>query len=116
MMSNILTQCEIDSITLTYLVSGHSHRENDNAHSVIERVTSKTTIYNPAELEAIIKVAFRKNRCFLNVLTHKDVIDFKNESAFLEYRSALQDKTTDRGPNETPKRVIYFDWTTKTKS
>ena len=95
MLSNVLNECEIDSISLTYLVSGHSHSENDNAHSVIEQMSLKTTVYTPAEWEAVIKCSFRKNRCFLDVMTHLDVIDYKSELAFPEYKNVLQDKTTE---------------------
>ena len=34
--------CDIQSISLIYLVSGHSHSENDNAHSVIEQKWPET--------------------------------------------------------------------------
>eukprot|EP00111_Clytia_hemisphaerica_P014703 TCONS_00043339-protein len=93
MLSYALSVYDIDSITLTFLVSGHSQNENDNAHSVIERMVSKKTIYTPAEWEAVIQCAFKTNRCVFTVLEHGDIIDFKKERAFPEFRSVLQDKT-----------------------
>ncbi|XP_057305163.1 uncharacterized protein LOC130642101 [Hydractinia symbiolongicarpus] len=93
MLSDIMYTCGINSITLIYLVSGHSHSENDNAHSMIEQMVRNKTIYTSAEWETIIKCAFKKNRCFLEVLNHRDIIDYKNVSAFPEFNSVMLDKT-----------------------
>ena len=41
-------------------MSGHSQNENDNAHSDIEHMYRKRTIYTPAECEAIIHCTFKK--------------------------------------------------------
>ena len=62
----------IDSITLTYLISGHSQSENDNAHSLIEQMARKKTIYSPVEWESVIQCAFKKNPCSVEVLEHCD--------------------------------------------
>ena len=93
MLSFALNTLPIESITLTYLVSGHSHSENDNAHSVIEQLASNKTIYTPAEWEAVIKCAFKKHPCNLTVLEHKDILDFKSTNAFPDYSLVLSDKT-----------------------
>ena len=93
MLCYALTLHDIDSVTLTYLVSGHSQNENDNAHSVIEKMVSKKTIYTPAEWEAVIQCAFKKNPCVFTVLEHGDIIDFKNAKAFPEFKAVLGDKT-----------------------
>lgn len=58
MLSDIMFMCDIHSINLTYLVSGHSHSENDNAHSLIEQMARKKTIYTPVEWETVIQCAF----------------------------------------------------------
>lgn len=93
MLSSAMTNNpSIKSITLTYLVSGHSHSENDNAHSLIEQMSRKKTIYTPAEWETIIKCSFKKNVCDVIVLEHKDIIDFKNVDAFPEYKLVFNDK------------------------
>ena len=44
MLSHAVIVLNIDSITLTFLVSGHSHSENDNAHSVIEKMARDKTV------------------------------------------------------------------------
>ena len=78
---------------MTYLVSGHTQSENDNAHSVIEQMASKSTLYTPSEWEALIQCSFKKNRCNMNVLDHSTIIDFKNADAFPEYADVYSDKT-----------------------
>ena len=93
MLSYALLTLPIEYLALTYLVSGHSHSENDNAHSVIERLASNKTIYAPTEWEAVIQCAFKKNPCVFNVLEHQDVLDFKSPTAFPNYVDVLNDKT-----------------------
>ena len=93
MLSYVLNNYDIDLIVLTYLVSGHSQSENDNAHSVIEQMARKKTIYSPVEWETVIQCSFKKNPCTLEVLEHGDIIDFKSVAAFPEYKSVFADKT-----------------------
>ena len=64
---NIFHNFDVNSIILTYLVSGHSQ----NAHSTIEQMAKKKTIYSPAEWEVVIDCAFRKNVCTLEILEHE---------------------------------------------
>ena len=55
--------------------AGHSHSENDNAHSFLDRIlyiSRRNTIYTPA----IIPCDFKKNECSLEVIEHNDVINF----------------------------------------
>ena len=61
MLLDVLNNFDIDSITLTYLISGHSKSENGNAHSLIEQMARKKTIYSPVEWESVIQCAFKKN-------------------------------------------------------
>ena len=61
MLLDVLNNFDIDSITLTYLLSGHSKSENGNAHSLIEQMARKKTIYSPVEWESVIQCAFKKN-------------------------------------------------------
>ena len=95
MLSYALVNYNINSIRLTYLVSGHSQSENDNAHSLIERMSSKSTIYTPAEWESLIQCSFNKNQCFIEVLDHSSIIDFKCQEAFPEYADVYTDKTNE---------------------
>ena len=87
---------KIKSITLIYLVSENSHSENDNTHSVIEQLSRKKTIYTPAQWEAAIQCAFKKNSYFLEVLEQSDIIDFKSTTAFPEFKSIMLDKMEDK--------------------
>ena len=41
MLSDVPNNFDIDSITLTYLISGHSQSGNDNTHSLIEQMARK---------------------------------------------------------------------------
>lgn len=92
MMSYAIKKFGIQSITVTYLVSGHSYNENDTAHSVIERMVTNKTIYTQAEWEATIQCSFKKNPCVFNVLEHHETIDFENPKAFPEYHEVLNEK------------------------
>lgn len=96
MLSGITHTCKIKSITLIYLVSENSHSENDNTHSVIEQISRKKTIYTPAQWEAAIQCAFKKNSYFLEVLEQSDIIDFKSTTAFPEFKSIMLDKMEDK--------------------
>ena len=76
-------------LSLNFLVSGHSQNDNDNADSVIEAATRKHTIYRVVQWETAIEFAFKKNEVEINTLSHKDVIDFQNESFSPEYVNML---------------------------
>ena len=78
MLSYVLNNYDIDSISLIFLVSGYSQSENDNAHS--------------AEWEAVIQCSFKRNQCHFHVLEPQDIIDFKSKDAFPQYISVLNDK------------------------
>ena len=93
MLPDIMSTCKIKPITLIYLVLGHPHSENGIAHSVIELISMKKTIYTIAEQEAIIQCTFKKNSCFLEVLEHSDIIDFQTKTVFPEFKSVILDKT-----------------------
>jgi len=74
MLSYALENYNINSIRLTYLVS---------------------TIYTPAEWESLIQCSFNKNQCFIEVLDHSSIIDFKSQEAFPEYADVYTDKTNE---------------------
>lgn len=95
MLSFALSTLSIESLALTYLVSGHSHSENDNAHSVIERMASNKTVYTPAEWEAVIQCSFKKHPCVFKALDYQDILDFKSPTAFPNYSFVLNDKTVE---------------------
>ncbi len=104
MLSSILNEMKFKMIELTFLVPGHSQNENDTAHSVIEKYTKDKTIYTPAQWESTIPQAFKKNDCFMTVLTFKDVIDYKNPAFFPSYRKVLDDKCY---PIDGGKKVMW---------
>ena len=60
MLNEALHNFKFDSITLNFLVSGHSQNENDNAHSTIESGCHNRTIYTTNKLEILIQMAFKK--------------------------------------------------------
>ena len=92
MLSYVLNNYDIDSISLIFLVSGHSQSENDNAHSVVEQTARNKTIYTSAEWEAVIQCSFKRNQCHFHVLEHQNIIDFKSKDAVPQYISVLNDK------------------------
>ena len=72
---------------LTYFVPGHGQSENDTAHSTIERQYRNRTILTPMRWKTTIEQGFKQNECIVTVLTHDDIIDFKNSKAFPAYCS-----------------------------
>ena len=78
MFSDMLNKLKFDVIEFTFLVPGHSQNENDIAHSVIEKHIRDMTIYTPAQWEVGSTQAFQRNKCIMTVLTHKDIINYKN--------------------------------------
>lgn len=92
MLNATLHDLNLESVRLTYLVSGHSQSENDTAHSVIERMANGKTVYTPLEWHTLIECAFKKNRCTLDVMEYKDITDYKNPTAFPEHASVYTDK------------------------
>ena len=73
--------------------------------TVIEQTARKKTISTPAEWETVIQGSFKKNNCTLEVLEHKDIIDFKNTDTFPEYKLVMLDKTEeDMTEEETAKK------------
>ena len=92
-------------IDLTFLVSGHSQNENDNAHSVIEGHTRNLTIYTPSQWETHIENSFMKNECIMDVITHDMIINLKCKEFFRDYAMVLNDKITvevDASSNDSP--------------
>ena len=91
MLNEVLHNFKFDSITLNFLVSGHSQNENDNAHSTIESGCRNRTIYTTNQLEILIQMAFKKNVCKVIRVFHEDIINYKSFVAFPQYLSVLKD-------------------------
>ena len=51
-----------DMVTLSFLVSGHSQNEKENAHSLIETKSSNKVVYTTEQWQAVIRMSFHKNR------------------------------------------------------
>ena len=86
-----IAQLKFDSITLNFLVSGHSQNENDHAHSTTESGCRNRTMYTMNQLEILIQMAFKKNVCKVIRVFHKDIINYKSFVAFPQYLSVLKD-------------------------
>ena len=100
---------EIDEVGINYLISGHSYNENDTAHSVIESAFRKNTLYTMAQWETAIQMAFKKSPAEVNVLTHRDIVDFQNPDAFPEYSDVLSDKVYENN-NSSLKKESKIYW------
>ena len=109
MLSYALNNHNLDTIRLTYLVSGHSQSENDNAHSVIEVMARKKTLYTPSDWGTLIQCAFKKNKCTFTVLEHDDIKDFKNPIAFPEYSKVYADKIAEEMTPEQREKQIALN-------
>lgn len=79
----------LESVDITFLVSGHSQNENDNAHSVIEGHTRNLT---PSLWKTNIQNSFQKNEAIVNVMDHRQFINFKDKEYFKEYSVVFADK------------------------
>lgn len=73
------TSRNVNDVSLNFLMSGHSVMTADSVHAVIERATSKKTVYAPSEWLTLIANC-RYEPCPYNVikLTYKDFDDWKS--------------------------------------
>lgn len=91
MMCEAMKMFGFDSLSLNFLVSGHSQNENDTAHSVIEAACRNKTIYTTNQWEISIQMAFKKNVCKVVRVFHRDIINYKSPIAFPQFTSVLKD-------------------------
>ena len=95
MLNEVLHNFKFDSITLNFLVSGHSQNENDNEHSTTESGCHNHTIYNTNQLEILVQMALKKNVCKVIRVFHQDIINYKSFVVIPQYLSVLKDTVVD---------------------
>ena len=81
MLSIAICTFNFDSITMHYLVTGHSQTEADSAHSCIEAYIHDREIYTMDEWIFSIRMAFTSHRPEVQKVRFDDIIDFKNSKA-----------------------------------
>ena len=73
----------IESITLSYLETGHTQMECDSMHSAIEQAKSGINVFVPSQWETVMNLARRNNPYIVANLTYDDFYDLKKlENAY----------------------------------
>ena len=93
MLSIALNIFIFDTVTMNYLVTGHSQNENDCAHSCIEKHTKDITIFTPDQWETAIQISFLKKQVEVHRSGFEDTIDLKDSTSLHSYRNTLTSET-----------------------
>lgn len=108
MLMNAVQQLKIPSITLNFLIVGHTQNEGDAMHSLIEKQKKRTLrsgpIYIPAQWVTVIKDAKKTGRPFIvNELDYDSFFDLKSLEAKIPINFQY---------DETRERIFWQDVTT----
>ena len=66
----------LKAMSFVFLEKGHTHNENDTAHSCIEKAKSGVRIDHPYQWQTLIQAACRKNPFDVTWMNHTDFYDF----------------------------------------
>lgn len=113
MLNEAVVNLGLEKVELIFLVPGHSHNENDVAHSTIERRYRDRTIYTPSQWETTIEQSFVKNKCSVTVLTHEDIINFKEVKVFPKYKTVLSDKCKYKGKKVMWSNLVHVKFSSR---
>ena len=97
MLSIAMELFKFEELGVNYLVSGHSHTENDNAHITIEDNVRNEHVYTTDDWALKILNAFKKKEVNMMRPTYGDFFDFKKIpqfAGFLRGRLTYKDSAT----------------------
>ena len=79
----------LKAMSFVFLEKGHTHNENDTAHSCIEKAKSGVRIDHPYQWQTLIQAAYRKNPFDVTWMNQTDFYDFSNNIGWHLYHAVL---------------------------
>ena len=89
MLSFAIKNFHFREFTINNLDAGDSENENDTAHSVIEKITRRSTIHFTNWWHAAIDMSFKKNNVEDARVGHNDIKNFKDSVTLYPYCDIL---------------------------
>ncbi|KAF2902767.1 hypothetical protein ILUMI_03412 [Ignelater luminosus] len=100
-MFHLLNHCKnVEELTITYLVAGHTYMPVDSVHAVIENYSKSMNVQAPSEWSTIIRNARRRPKPYEIIqVYYPDILDWKSLSVTRKLQSVDVEWTNKRYEN-----------------